>query len=107
MTNYLRDILEDEKRTPTAEILLKELLGVKEHYKEDDDRVVVGRDMAALKRFASNEVNNDIRITNLIPIHVHKAKLLPKLFEDFTQAFRWKEELIEEKKQNPSTRFKP
>jgi hypothetical protein len=107
LKNYLRAIDNDEKRTNTADILLKELHGVQEYYEENEDCVVVGRIISALQPFASEEVNDDIKYSNIFPIHVKKATLLPKLFDDFKEAFRWRDEIVEEKKVNPTAGFKP
>jgi hypothetical protein len=109
LTNYLRnDISKDDDRIKTADRLLQELEGVRELYKENLDRALVARVMKALQPFASEKVSDGIKYSTLCPIHVSRATLLPKVFEDFKEAFRCEEKIeVEEKKQKPSSRFKP
>lgn len=108
LKNYLNEIQNDTKKINTADTLLKELQGVLNEYKECDDRAVVSRIMKALQPFASQKINDAIKFSRPYSIYPSKATELPKLFENFLEAFRWKEEnpFVEEKKQN-STQFKP
>lgn len=107
LKNHLRAIIDDEKRTQEADQLLKELQGIHNSYKENMDRALVSRIMTSIQPYASEKINNGILYCRPFSIPIRKATILPELFENFSEAFRFeKKEPKEEKKQNTSTQFR-
>jgi hypothetical protein len=107
LTNYLRAINDDEKRTQRADQLLKELQGIHNFYKENMDRALVSRVMTSIQPYASEKINNGILYCRPFSTPIRKATILPELFENFADALRFeKKESGEEKKQNTATQFR-
>jgi hypothetical protein len=109
ISNYLNKIEKDEDKVDKADLILKELKGVRDSYSDTGDRMVVRNIMLNILKFASPLFQERMKDDSVPAISTSKAKILPDIFDNFKEAFRLhddKDNIIDDNKNATSHSFK-
>lgn len=96
ISNYLIQFHNEARQLQQSDRILMELEGVKGSYSDGNDKMVVNTVIEGIKKYGSEQVTKDIGTDKAEKISPEAAKILRELFEDFENAFRYRD--VEEKK---------